>query len=102
MSNAAAVWDILRRMSEPLRKLAAARWRVAIVLTLAMMALYFGFILLVAYAKAALTRVLTPGLSVGILLGALVIVAAWVLMFIYVAWANRGHDGAVQAIREGR
>ena len=89
-------------MSEPLARLAAARWRVAIALTLAMMAIYFGFILLVAYNKPLLTRLVVPGLSVGILLGALVIVAAWVLMFVYVTWANRHHDEAVRAIRESR
>jgi uncharacterized membrane protein (DUF485 family) len=89
-------------MSEPLRLLAAARWRIAIALTLAMMAIYFGFILLVAYNKPLLTRLLAPGLSVGMLLGALVIVSAWVLMFVYVAWANRHHDAAVHAIRESR
>ena len=89
-------------MSEPLRRLAAARWRVAIALTLAMMAIYFGFILLVAYNKPLLTRLVVPGLSVGILLGALVIVAAWMLMFVYVSWANRHHDAAVRAIRESR
>jgi uncharacterized membrane protein (DUF485 family) len=89
-------------MSEPLRLLAAARWRIAIALTLAMMAIYFGFILLVAYNKPLLTRILVPGLSIGILLGALVIVAAWVLMFVYVYWANNHHDDAVQTIRESR
>jgi uncharacterized membrane protein (DUF485 family) len=89
-------------VSEPLRILAAARWRIAILLTAAMMALYFGFILLVAYNKPLLTSVLVPGLSVGILLGALVIVAAWVLMFVYVSWANRHHDAAVHAIRVKR
>jgi len=89
-------------MSEPLRLLAAARWRIAVALTLAMMAIYFGFILLVAYNKPFLTRLLVPGLSVGMLLGALVIVSAWVLMFVYVTWANRHHDAAVHAIREAR
>ena len=89
-------------MSEPLRRLAAARWRIAILLTVAMMVLYFGFILLVAYDKPLLARVLVPGLSLGILLGALVIVSAWVLMRVYVQWANRHHDAAVQAIREAR
>ena len=88
-------------MSEPLRLLAAARWRIAIALTLAMMAIYFGFILLVAYDKPLLTRVMA-GLSIGILLGALVIIAAWVLMFVYVYWANNHHDAAVQTIRESR
>lgn len=89
-------------MSEPIRRLAAARWRIAIVLTMAMMVLYFGFILLVAYNKPLLAQLIVPGLSVGILLGALVIVSAWVLMFVYVAWANRHHDAAVHAAREAR
>ena len=89
-------------MSEPVRQLAAARWRIAILLTAAMMAAYFGFILLVAYNKPLLSRPLAPGLSLGILLGALVIVFAWVLMFIYVSWANRHHDAAVHAIRGSR
>ena len=33
-----------------------------------------------------------PGLSVGILLGVLVIVTAWVLIVVYVRWANRHYD----------
>jgi uncharacterized membrane protein (DUF485 family) len=33
-----------------------------------------------------------PGLSLGILLGALVIVAAWVLIYVYVRWANTKYD----------
>lgn len=33
-----------------------------------------------------------PGLSWGILLGALVIIIAWVLTFIYVRWANNSYD----------
>ena len=89
-------------MSDHLRLLAAARWRVSILLTAAMMAIYFGFILLVAYNKPLLRSTLAPGLSVGILLGALVIVSAWVLMFVYVTWANRHHDAAVDALREPR
>lgn len=82
-----------------LRQLDSARWRVALALTAAMMVLYFGFILLVAFNKPLLAAIVTPGLSVGILLGALVIVAAWVLIWIYVRWANRHYDAAVAAIR---
>lgn len=78
-----------------LQRLDAARWRVAGRLTLAMIAIYAGFILLIAYDKELLTRVVVPGLSVGILLGALVIVAAWALILIYVRWANRHYDTAV-------
>lgn len=89
-------------MPDELSRLAAARWRIATSLTAAMMFIYFGFILLVAYNKPLLTTVLVPGLSIGILLGALVILAAWVLMLIYVWWANRHHDDAIHALRERR
>lgn len=86
--------------SQDMKTIDAARWRVAVLLTVAMMVLYFGFILLVAYDKPLLTRQVVPGLSLGILLGALVIVAAWVLIGIYVRWANRHYDVAVDALRE--
>jgi len=87
---------------DQLRKLDAARWRVAILLTAMMMFLYFGFILLIAYNKPLLATLIAPGLSVGILSGALVIVAAWVLIWIYVRWANLHYDAAVEAIRRTR
>ena len=85
-----------------LEELTAAQWRLALSLTGAMMAIYFGFILLVAWAKPLLGRLLLPGLSLGTLLGALVIVSAWVLIWIYVRWANRHYDAAVKTLREGR
>jgi uncharacterized membrane protein (DUF485 family) len=88
--------------SQELGALDAARWRIAVALTAAMMLLYFGLILLIAYNKPLLATIVTPGLSVGILLGALVIVAAWVLIWIYVRWANRHYDIAVDAIRRQR
>jgi uncharacterized membrane protein (DUF485 family) len=85
-----------------LEGLSAARWRIAIALTAAMMVLYFGFILLVAFNKPLLGRELAPGLSVGILLGALVIVASWVLIYIYVRWANAHYDAGVAHLRRER
>jgi uncharacterized membrane protein (DUF485 family) len=86
--------------AEQLKRLDAARWRIAVGLTVAMMVLYFGFILLVAYNKPLLNRLVVPGLSLGILLGALVIVAAWVLIWIYVRWANTHYDAGIAALRE--
>ena len=85
--------------TEQLKELDTARWRIAITLTAAMMVLYFGFILLVAYAKPLLGSLVVPGLSLGILLGAFVIVAAWVLIWIYVRWANKHYDAAIDALR---
>ena len=77
----------------------AARWRVAISLTIAMMVAYFGFILLVAFNKPLLGSIVAPGLSLGMLLGALVIVAAWVLTWIYVRWANTHYDASIDRLR---
>ena len=62
-----------------LARLAARRARVAGALTASVMAIYFGFVLLIAYAKPRLATVLRPGLSLGIALGALVIVLSWLL-----------------------
>jgi uncharacterized membrane protein (DUF485 family) len=85
--------------AERVYQVTAARWRIAITLTLAMMLVYFGFILLVAFDKPLLARPIAPGLSIGILLGVLVIVTAWVLIGVYVRWANRHYDAAVASLR---
>jgi uncharacterized membrane protein (DUF485 family) len=82
-----------------LEAVAAARWRIAISLTIAMMVAYFGFILLVAFNKPLLATLVAPGLSLGMLLGALVIVVAWALTWIYIAWANAHYDASVRGLR---
>ena len=84
-----------------LHALAAAQRRVAATLTAAMIALYFGFILLIAYNKELLARLVVPGLSLGILLGALVIVCSWLLTWVYVRWANTHYDAGRDRIRQG-
>lgn len=82
--------------------LATSQRRLALTLTAAMSAIYFGFILLVAWDKPLLGTLLTPGLSLGTLLGALVIVSAWVLVWIYVRWANAHYDSTVASLRKDR
>lgn len=88
-----------------LHKVASERLRFALVLTSLMLLFYFGFILLVAFNKPLLSTLLVPGLSLGILLGALVIVSAWVLSLLYVRWANGHYDRIVAeavAVEAGR
>jgi uncharacterized membrane protein (DUF485 family) len=82
-----------------LESVSAARWRIALSLTIAMMVTYFGFILLIAFDKPLMGRILRPGLSLGMLLGALVILFAWVLTWSYVRWANTHYDRAVRGLR---
>ncbi len=79
--------------------LAGRRWRVAVALTAAMMVTYFGFLFLVAYAKPTAGALLTAGLSWGILLGALVIVVAWIVTGIYIVWANKHYDVKLAELR---
>ena len=88
---------------EALRRVVARRWRVGAVLTAIMMLGYFGFILLVAFAKPFVGTLIADGqVSVGIVIGASVIVLAPVLTAIYVRWANRRYDPAIAALRGKR
>ena len=86
---------------EPLRTLAAARWRIALTLTVIMIIVYFGFIALIAYNREFLSVLIAPGLTVGIVLGALVIVASWLLTYVYVRWANTHYDEQLAEIGRG-
>jgi uncharacterized membrane protein (DUF485 family) len=84
---------------ERLQNLAARRWRIALTLTAVMVVIYFGFIALIAYDRPVLARLVTPGLTVGILLGALVIVVSWLLTYGYVRWANDHYDPALRELQ---
>ena len=86
-------------MAADLQTIAAARARIAAALTIVMMVVYFGFILLIAYDKALLATILAPGLSLGIVLGTLVIAVAWLVTWLYVRWANRHYDTALERLR---
>jgi uncharacterized membrane protein (DUF485 family) len=82
-----------------LEAVSAARWRIAISLTAVMVVVYVAFVLLIAFNKPLLGIVLVPGLSVGILLGALLIAVAWVLTWIYIRWANNHYDASLTGLR---
>jgi len=84
---------------QALEKISSERWRFSLVLSGCMIAIYFGFVLLVAFDKPLMGSLLSAGLSLGILLGALVIVAAWVLTLIYVRWANTTYDQKISELR---
>lgn len=83
-----------------LRELSRQRWRIAILLSGIVACIYFGFILLIAFGKPLVATRLAPGLSLGILLGALVILSAWLTTWWYVRWANGPFDRRVQELRD--
>ena len=75
------------------QELVRQRTKFAWTLTIVMLVIYFGFILLVAFAKPLLAMKVGDGVtSLGILLGLGVIIAAFVLTGIYVYRANSEFD----------
>jgi uncharacterized membrane protein (DUF485 family) len=88
---------------ESLESVSARRVRVAIALTFVMVVAYFGFVLLIAFDKPLMgTLIAGGGLSIGVLIGALVILLAPLLTGIYVRWANVHYDHAVTTLRNHR
>ena len=81
------------------QELKAKRTRLGWWLTLAMMVVYYGFILLVAFNKEFLSQRLGVGvMTVGIPLGFGVIVFTVVITAIYVKRANSEYDDLADAV----
>jgi uncharacterized membrane protein (DUF485 family) len=71
-------------------------------LSLIMLIIYFGFILLVAYAPKFLGMPLGAGvMTIGIPIGLFVIVSAFLLTGIYVSKANSKYDPLIRKIVGG-
>jgi uncharacterized membrane protein (DUF485 family) len=68
-------------------------------LTAAMLGVYFGFILLIAFGKGFLGTEVVSGLTVGMALGVLVILSTWALTWVYARWANRVYEPALDDLR---
>jgi uncharacterized membrane protein (DUF485 family) len=85
--------------SPEFRSLVWRRWRVSLVLTLLLFAVYYGYILLIAANRQLVSRSVGGSTTIGILLAAAVIVGAWALTAAYVIWANRHYDPAVTRLR---
>ena len=82
-----------------LEAVSAARWRIAISLTLVMLAVYVGFILLVAFDKPFLaTRIGAGVTTIGMPIGLGVIVFTIVITAIYVRRANSEYDTLTEQI----
>ena len=85
--------------SPELRRLVGRRWAISLALTAALFVAYYGFILLVALDKELLARRVGAVTTLGIPIAVGVIVVAWALTAIYVVWANRVYDPAVDELK---
>jgi uncharacterized membrane protein (DUF485 family) len=84
------------------QELVATRKKLGWTLSIIMLAIYFGFILLVAFDKAFLgTPLSSSGVTtIGIPIGLAVIVSAFVLTGLYVVKANAQYDELTRQIVE--
>jgi uncharacterized membrane protein (DUF485 family) len=83
------------------KELVSQKNTISWILTILELALYFGFIGLIAFNKTFLAQKLGEGATtIGIPIAVATIVLSWVLTGIYIYWANNKYDAAVKKVKE--
>lgn len=85
--------------SEEFKSLVRKRVSVSMTLTFIMLAVYFGFILTIAFNKEVLAAKIGETITVGLPIGIGIIVFAWLLTGVYTFWANGSYDKRVRSLR---
>lgn len=88
--------------SPDFKALVRKRWAVSFSLLAVLFVGYYGYILLVATNKAWVSQPVSEGSVVtrAIPLGIGAIVLAWVLVAVYVYWANASYDPEVKRLKD--
>jgi len=88
--------------SPDFKALVKKRWAVSFSLLAILFVGYYGYILLVATNKAWVSQPISEGsvITRAIPLGIAAIVLAWVLVAIYVYWANASYDPEVKRLKD--
>jgi uncharacterized membrane protein (DUF485 family) len=86
--------------SPEFKHLVRRRWQVSLILTTLLFVLYYGYILLIAGNRTWLSQRISGATTLGIPVGAAVIVGAWILTAAYVVWANRYYDVEAERLRQ--
>ena len=85
--------------SPEFKALVKRRWSVSMVMLVLLFVSYYGYVLLVAGNKEFVSQKIGESTTLAIPLGVAVIVFAWLLTAIYVAWANRSYDPEVERLK---
>jgi uncharacterized membrane protein (DUF485 family) len=85
--------------SPEFKALVKRRWAVSAVMLTLLFVSYYGFVLVVAGNKEFVSQKIDESTTLAIPLGVAVIVFAWLLTAIYVAWANKSYDPEVERLR---
>lgn len=86
--------------SQKFKSLVAKKWTISYVLLALLFVVYYGYIFLIALNKSVLAVKVGQYTNVGLVLGVLVIVAAWILTAYYVWWANNTYDKEVEELKK--
>ncbi len=86
--------------SEAFKSIVRRRWTVNLVLLAMLFVTYYGYILLIAYAKPLMATKIGEYTTLGIPVGVAVIVIGWALTAWYVVWANTKYDPEVERIKK--
>jgi uncharacterized membrane protein (DUF485 family) len=85
--------------SPEFKALVKRRWTVSLVMLTLLFVSYYGFVLVVAGNKEFVSQKIDGVTTLAIPLGVAVIVFAWLLTAIYVAWANHSYDPEVERLK---
>jgi uncharacterized membrane protein (DUF485 family) len=86
--------------SQDFKALVRRRWTVSALLLVALFVTYYGYILLIATNKSLMARRVGEVTTLAIPVGIGVIVVAFALTAIYVAWANQKYDPEVERLKK--
>ena len=75
------------------------KWRISLLLTCIMLFVYFGFILLIAFNKPYLAKLIGKNITLGLPVGLGILVFAWILTGIYTYWANTKYDKKINELK---
>ncbi|MFA5354530.1 MAG: DUF485 domain-containing protein [Thermodesulfovibrionales bacterium] len=82
------------------KALSSQKNSISLVLTILELALYFGFVSLIAFNKPFLGTKITSTITIGIPIAVGTILLSWIFTGIYVRWANNKYDVLVKKVRE--
>jgi uncharacterized membrane protein (DUF485 family) len=82
------------------KDLSRQKFIISTILTILELALYFGFIGLIAFNKPFLGTKISGAITIGIPIAVATIIGSWVLTGIYIWWANSKYDVLVNKVKE--
>src|SRR5512136_242290 len=85
--------------SPEFKALVRRRWSVSLVMLVLLFVCYYGYVLVLAGAKEFVSQKIGESTTLAIPLGVAVIIFAWLLTAIYVAWANKSYDPEVERLK---